>query len=90
MQTAGKSNTLILTNYNNGSNADTKTDQQQVHIFYLLYQLGKDWQVPTKREEVRIFSYFGQMQLDTGKKNLAKTINKLVNWVGWLRLSVNE
>lgn len=53
-------------------------DKQQIQIFYLSYQRSKEWPVLTKREEVRILSYFGQMQPDTSKKNLAKIINKLV------------
>lgn len=32
----------------------------------------------TEREEVRTCSHFGQMLLNTGKKNLAKIVNELL------------
>lgn len=34
-----------------------------------------------QREEVKTFSYFGQRQLDTAKKNLAKIVNELLKTV---------
>lgn len=37
--------------------------------------------MPTERGEVKTFSYFGQMQLDTAKKNLAKIVNELLKTV---------